>query len=106
MKHQRFRAVAALLMHLFAALFFAESVRAGDEVDYSAPYLTVENGELVTRYPGNEHSNSLPTSASPADEVQERRELQAWQLALVLFLAAIVAGAVLLIHRRRRQRAE
>ncbi len=30
-------------------------VYAGDEVDYSAPYITVENGELITRYPSKYH---------------------------------------------------
>lgn len=54
----------------------------GDDVDYSAPYLTVENGELVTKYPAKQHS---------ADPV-------AW---IGPVLAVAVLFALLLLRRRR-----
>ncbi len=49
--------------HLIAVLLLAYccgSVFAGDEVDYSAPYMTLENGELVTKYPAKEHDPNAP----------------------------------------------
>jgi len=36
------------------------SVFAGDEVDYSAPYMTLEDGKLVTKYPAKEHDPNAP----------------------------------------------
>jgi hypothetical protein len=43
------------------------SVFAGDEVDYSAPYMTLENGELVTKYPAKEHDPNAPqANTAPA----------------------------------------
>ncbi|MDX1499097.1 MAG: hypothetical protein R3176_04315 [Woeseiaceae bacterium] len=36
---------------------------AGDEVDYGAPYLVVEDGKLVTRYPGKEHEPGTAAGA-------------------------------------------
>lgn len=38
-------------------LMLSLPVPAGDEVDYDAPYLTVVDGELVTRYPAKSHAN-------------------------------------------------
>lgn len=42
--------------------FLCGNVFAGDEVDYSAPYMTLENGELVTKYPAKEHVPDAPQS--------------------------------------------
>jgi len=54
----------------------------GDQVDYSAPYLTVENGELVTKYPTNEHA--------PA----------AWVWITPLLVIVVLIAAALLRRRR------
>ncbi len=59
----------------------------GDEVDYSAPYLTVENGELVTKYPVREHE------AEPLT----------WIFAVV---AAAIIAVFLFLRRRRNMRSE
>lgn len=77
---------------LFTTLFLHVSgldgicAYAGDEVDYSAPYITVENGELVTRYPAKEHA--------PENRIQ---------LLLAGFLVAIAVVAIVAAVRRRRQ---
>jgi len=54
----------------------------GDQVDYSAPYLTVENGELVTKYPTNEHAPAALVWIAP------------------LAVIAVLFAAVLLRRRR------
>ena len=72
--------------------------RAGDEVDYSAPYVTVENGELVTRYPAKEHDESKAgkeTAALPGDE-----PMRLPFVASVIVVAAF-GIAVLVVARRR-----
>jgi hypothetical protein len=56
----------------------------GDQVDYSAPYLTVEDGELVTKYPTNEHATAAMTWVAP------------------LLAIAVLLAAVLLRWRRNR----
>ncbi len=60
---------------------------AGDEVDYSAPYITVENGELVTRYPAREH-------------ISEDRDPR---LLAGLLVAMAVIAIVAAVRRRRNQ---
>jgi hypothetical protein len=64
-------------------------VYAGDEVDYSAPYITLENGELVTRYPAKEHAPIEPTS-----------------VLVIGLLAAIVVFVIVARNRRRPQATE
>ncbi len=76
-------------------------VYAGDEVDYSAPYLTVENGELVTRYPAKEHApDDVPVDAD-ADEVVESPQYVPVSWLVWGLLAAIVVAAGLHYRRHR-----
>ncbi len=80
---------------------------AGDEVDYSAPYLVVEDGELVTKYPAKEHAG-----ASPEADVQESKATESPQQKVGLdtiwgkAAVAIAVIIVLLSIRRRRPRRE
>jgi hypothetical protein len=69
-------------------------VYAGDEVDYSAPYLTVENGELVTRYPAKEHA----ADDAPV-EVDVDNEPILWLVWGLLAVIVVAAGL-----RRRQHR--
>jgi hypothetical protein len=93
---------ATLLTVFFAAPLL---VSAGDDVDYSAPYLVVEDGELVTKYPAGEHDgvsaeNEAPpgeTNDLPAAEVDTKK----WGIAGAVI---IVVVAALLLIRRERQR--
>ena len=79
---------------------------AGDEVDYSAPYLVVEDGKLVTKYPGQEHegvaAQPVSTSQSESAEAGRATDLRRWiaATAAIAAIAAIVAG---LVWRTRRQ---
>lgn len=87
----------ALLMSLFGSAF------AGDEVDYSAPYITLENGELVTKYPAKEHvpgADPAAPSSDIADETAPARSMPPWPIFVV---TAIVFIAALLLQRSRRQ---
>ena len=62
---------------------------AGDEVDYSAPYITVENGKLVTRYPTKEHAPDDAPVQTDVDEVAEPPEKEPLSLLLWGLIAAI-----------------
>ena len=81
-------------------------VYAGDEVDYSAPYLVVENGELVTKYPAKEHeagdadSAGDPDIESVADDGGEPKKT--WIIVAVA-LAIVIA---FLVHARRRSKGD
>jgi hypothetical protein len=44
---------------------FCGTAMAGDEVDYSAPYITLENGELVTKYPAKQHDPNAQIAGDP-----------------------------------------
>lgn len=74
---------------------------AGDEVDYSAPYITVENGELVTRYPVREHAGAdvVTPANSPGEPVDERKSRMPWIAAALIPLLLVI---ILLIRRRSR----
>lgn len=79
------------------------SVYAGDEVDYSAPYITVEHGELITRYPAKEH----PTGDTPVqpDPVEIAETPKKEPLSLLLWgLPAALAVLVFAKFKSRRQR--
>ncbi len=77
-------------------------VYAGDEVDYSAPYLTVENGELVTRYPAKEHAaDDIPVQPDP-DEAAKPPKEKALSLLITGLLVAIVVIAIIAGIRRHR----
>jgi hypothetical protein len=79
---------------------------AGDEVDYSAPYMTVENGQLVTKYPAREHIPGDPApQALPADDTgtpdPAESRARIWLPAVVVPVLGLVAFLVL---QRRRTR--
>lgn len=76
------------------------SAGAGDEVDYSAPYLVVENGELVTKYPPRQHDAAPGAAAEPSSPAPAARKNRSWLPALMI--AALVAVAALAIRRWRR----
>ncbi len=92
---------------LFAVFVVPRVAPAGDEVDYSAPYLVVEDGELVTKYPAKEHAGALPEAdaqeSKATDSPQQKVGLDTiWGKAAV----AIAVMIVLLSIRRRRPRRE
>ena len=81
-------------------------VYAGDEVDYAAPYLTVENGELVTRYPAKEHApDDIPVQPEPGpDEAVKPPKKESLSFLITALLAAIVVIVIVAgIHRHRHQ---
>jgi hypothetical protein len=97
--------------HFFVLILVSLSIRlvgidcgcvyASDEVDYSAPYLTVENGELVTRYPAREHAADDAPVEAGVDEVVEspQNEPISWLVWGLLAVIVVVAG----IRRHRHQ---
>ncbi len=81
--------VTKLSFVIFAMPFVA---LAGDEVDYSAPYLVVENGELVTKYPAREHEGAAVAGDPRADVDATPSDTPSNQLPLtVVAIAALVA---------------
>ncbi len=97
--------VVILLFVIFAMPAVAP---AGDEVDYSAPYLVVENGELVTKYPAKEHEGEPPEAAAQASKTVESPQ-QKVGLDKILAIAAVAIAlviALLLMIKRGRQRQE
>lgn len=76
-------------------------VYAGDETDYSAPYLTVENGELVTRFPAKEHVQGDTPALADSGELPEPSPLSLFLwgiLAAVIFAVAVGSRS----HRQRQ----
>ena len=75
---------------------------AGDDVDYSAPYLVVENGELVTKYPAIEHEAGESDPAATRDAENQVNDggnsRTIWGIVAVA-LAIVIA---ILVHSRRR----
>lgn len=90
---------------LFVLILAVAPLWAGDEVDYSAPYLVVENGELVTKYPAIDHEAGNPDSSGSDDAgVQmddDEISVTTWRIVIV---ALAVAAALLLLARRRSRR--
>ena len=84
----------------------ASLVRAGDEVDYSAPYLVVENGELVTKYPAREHEagDSAPVAAEDGEAVvdDDGQSRKTW----IIVAVALVVVIAFLAHARRRSKGD
>ncbi len=76
------------------------SVYAGDEVDYSAPYITVENGELITRYPVKEHATDDTPVQPDAGEVAEMPKKEP----ISLFLWGLLAAVAVLVFASFRRR--
>ncbi len=94
---------------LFAVFVVPRVAPAGDEVDYSAPYLVVEDGVLVTKYPAKEHAGTSPEADAQAGETpapphQKRAVDNAWVIAAVAI--AVVIALLIMIKRRRQRREE
>lgn len=96
-----------VILWLVSSLGGAGVAAAGDEIDYSAPYVTVENGELVTRYPPKAHADddAMPGGAATSDAASTRSASPRPGLATSLIgatLVLLIAGAWLGWGRRRR----
>ncbi len=81
-------------------------VSAGDDVDYSAPYLVVEDGELVTKYPAQEHDGAAAEADVPAGETIESQPATVateknWRIAGAVII--VVVAALVMIWRRRQR---
>jgi len=90
--------------YLFAIVLLAYSCGsafAGDEVDYSAPYLTLENGELVTKYPAKEHDPNVPQPQTAVADTAEPGAPTPWGIVLVV---AMIALAVFLCRNDEHSR--
>lgn len=83
----------------FCVLLALRGAVAGDEVDYDAPYLVVENGQLVTRYPPKAHAPGGPAAAAEQAAADDRGSPGAW-LGLLPGVALVLA---LLVRARRRR---
>ncbi len=97
--------VAILLLAVFVVPRVAP---AGDEVDYSAPYLVVENGELVTKYPARDHEGASLEAGVQESKATESPQQKVgldtiWGMAVVVIAVMIV---LLLSIRRKRPRRE
>ncbi len=93
---------------LFAVFVVPRVAPAGDEVDYSAPYLVVEDGELVTKYPAKEHAGASPEADAQESKATESPQQKVgldnvWAIAAVAITVALV---LLLSIKRGRQRRE
>ena len=84
------KSMPAILLFVFFVLpLFA---LAGDEVDYSAPYLVVEDGELVTKYPAREHEGAAVAAETQADADATPSDTPSNEMPLtVVAIAALVA---------------
>jgi hypothetical protein len=92
---------------LFAVLALPPVSLAGDDVNYSAPYLVVENGELVTKYPATEHEGAVQNTdeqaaATAAPAEQKITIDNTWLIPIPI----VVIIALLIMISRRRQRRE
>jgi len=79
--------------------------RAGDEVDYSAPYLVVENGELVTKYPAREHAGTEEKDPATAesDAPENASSGSKWWLIAALAGGAAAAGVGFAAQRQKQR---
>lgn len=103
---RRYLIAVSFTASVFAGLLASSHTHAGDDVDYSAPYVTLENGELVTKYPAREHvAGAQPTDAAGADSATLAEQTtvpnKLWAIAAAAIGAAL---AVLLLVKRRQQR--
>ena len=93
--------LAVLLMYASPDLY------AGDELDYSAPYVTVENGELVTKYPAREHASAEALPQATLSEVATPPEQETdMPLRWSIVLAGIISIMYLLRRDRRKQQVQ
>lgn len=92
---------AALVAAFGVFVLYPDASRSGDEVDYSAPYLVVENGELVTRYPAKSHEPDLdkPVEGTPAEATHAGT--RSWIIPAVLIAAIAGAGGLVFARIRR-----
>ncbi len=96
-----------VILWLVSSLGGVGVAAAGDEVDYSAPYVTVENGELVTRYPAKPHADDdgMPRGAAASDAASTSLASPRAGLSTSLIgatLVLLIAGAWIGWSRRRR----
>lgn len=89
---------------LAVALTAAAPALAGDEVDYSAPYVTVENGELVTRYPAKAHDESGEKEISVAGADGEATPAAPVVLAVALGIGVAMLAWLRIFTRRASRR--
>jgi hypothetical protein len=76
--------------------FIGGGVFAGDEVDYSAPYMTLEDGKLVTKYPAKEHDPNTPQpNNATTDTSTSAPPEQPTPLGIVLAFALIALAVFL-----------
>lgn len=79
---------------------------AGDEVDYSAPYLVVENGELVTTYPAKQHAETEETDPLVITESKASEDVSSgsrWWLIAALAGGAAAAAVGITVQRKRQR---
>ena len=91
---------------LLASLAAAAPALGGDEVDYSAPYLVVEDGELVTRYPNREHEAAADQAGVDDSAQMPAPDTPDGDNRGIVFaggLTALIIGLLLLIRRARRR---
>jgi hypothetical protein len=96
------------LVAIALTVILAFGAFAGDEVDYSAPYLTLENGELVTKYPAREHvpgGEPVPVLTESGREPTSPPDPPRWPVIAVITIV-MIAGLVLLRRREERQARE
>jgi hypothetical protein len=94
----RIRIRSALAAAFCGAIWISPMAHAYDEVDYSAPYVTVENGVLVTKYPDLEHGGEASlegASFSPEPAVVA---------AMSAVIGSLVIAAFMMARRSRRKR--
>ena len=97
---RRFLVTALLAVGVVLGSAGADRAHAGDEVDYSAPYMTVEDGKLVTKYPAREHApGDVAAQAMPADDTDtpgpEQVRARTWLLAVGVPLLGLAAFLIL-----------
>lgn len=95
-----------LLMSALCSILYATPamVLGGDEVDYSAPYMVVEDGELVTKYPAKDHDGAVPSTDEAVSDIavaaaSETQSGRAW-----FFAATAIAMVIVLLLALRRRR--
>ena len=96
----------ALAGAVLAMLVAMPRAHAGDEVDYSAPYMVVENGELVTKYPAREHEDGNGADAATTDSETGDDESGRPESTWVIAAAALAAVLAFFAHARRRSKRE
>lgn len=90
---KRVNLVATILLASFCGSAFA-----GDEVDYSAPYMTLEDGKLVTKYPAKEHDPNAPkprTDPAGSPGLNSPTPAKPTPLGIVLVVAMIALAVFL-----------